>query len=147
MSIEPNPLNAPPLYLNEKDAKEIAELLKEPENEKELLELFKQRQISIGLGSNDSEIVFPKLDHGMTRSITEDNLMTEKQRAKADGIILPRVNIKRGLQLDSPSPSKSTSKKQKKVGGKRRKRKTRKRRKSIRKKRRRKKKKKTKRRR
>ena len=142
--MEPNPLNAPPLYLKPEDAKEIAELLKEddksiikqPENEKDLLELFKQRQISIGLGSNDSEIVFPKLDHGMTRSITEDNLMTEKQRAKADGIIVPRVNIKRGLKLDSPSPSKSTSKKQKKVGGKRRKRKTKKRRKKKTKKRR-----------
>jgi hypothetical protein len=108
----------------------------QPERAEDLLKLFHQRGISIGLGNNDSEIVFPKLEHGMTRSITEDKMMTPEQRAKADGLMIAKKDIRRGLQLDSPSPPSSSKRKassplknkskKKKQGGKRRKRKTKK---------------------
>ena len=115
--MEPNPIDARPLSpLDPKDAKEIAELLKQPESRDDLIKLFHQRQISVGVGDNDSEFVLP---YG--RTISEE--------------VLGRKNIKRKLKLDSPPPKS----KKKKEGGRKRKRKTRKKRKKKTKKRRRKK--------
>jgi hypothetical protein len=113
--MEPNPIDARPLSpLDPKDAKEIAKLLKEPKSTDDLVKLFQQRQISVGVGDNDSEIVLP---YG--RTISED--------------VLRRKKIKRKLKFDPPNSKK------KKEGGRKRKRKTRKKRKKKTKKRRRKK--------
>jgi len=124
MSMEPNPIDARPLSpLDPKDAKEIAELLKQPdlkqpESRDDLVKLFNERQISVGVGDNDSELVLP---YG--RTISEEVLGRK------------RKYIKRKLKLDSPPPKS----KKKTEGGRKRKRKTRKKRKKKTKKRRRKK--------
>ena len=113
--MEPNPIDERPLSpLDPEDAKEIAELLKQPESRDDLIKLFHQRQISVGVGDNDSELVLP---YG--RTISEEVLGRK------------RKDIKRKLKLEPP--------KSKKKGGRKRKRKTRKKRKKKTKKRRRKK--------
>ena len=70
----------------------------QPHDAEDLLRLFKRRDISIGVGSNDTKIIYPKLEEGMTRSITEDQLMTQEQREKADGLFIERPkNTKEGI--------------------------------------------------
>ena len=62
----------------------------QPKNKEELIEAFRRDNISFGLGKNNSKIIYGVEDGvgalGMTRSITEDEMYTDEQRIKADGI-------------------------------------------------------------
>ena len=77
----------------------------QPKNREELREAFRRDNISFGLSkNNDSRIVYGIDDGvgalGMTRSITEDEMYTDDQRIKADGI----PQVKRG-KFKLPSPT------------------------------------------